>query len=130
MANSNKIIPFRQVTLRKKSEFRLKTELSIYICRTGKSFTCDCISSNEEDTIEDIVVILKKILKDLSKKVPQISFKKYDSYKVTFSLLYYEREGNNNNWKYIFLPQDMNLEKLTEYIYTFTSIYEYKKSQH
>ena len=130
MANSNKIIPFRQVTLRKKSEFRLKTELSIYICRNKDSYNCDCASSNEEDTLEYIVVILKKILKDLSKKVPQIPFKKYDYYEVTFSLLYLESISNDHNWKYICLPRNMELEKLAEYLYTFISIYEYKKSQH
>ena len=63
MTSSNKIIPFKQETHhRAKSEFRLKTQISIYIRKEAEKFTIDCTSSNEDDTIEGILLILKNVL--------------------------------------------------------------------
>ena len=129
MTNSDKIIPFKQATFRKKSEFRLKTEISIYICRNGERYTNDCTSSNKDDTVEDIINILKKILCRIANEIPEIEIERIDFYEISFTLLYYEN-NNKHNWKYICLPKNIKLEKLAEYLYTFISIYEYKKSQH
>lgn len=130
MTNSDKIIPFRQVTSRKKSEFRLKTEISIYICRNDDNYTCDCTSTDDSDTIDSIIDILKKILIRISSTVENIEIKKIDNYKLSFTLLYYENINNKHDWKYICLPKSITLEKLAEYLYTFISIYEYEKSSH
>lgn len=127
MENNNKIIPFKQ-KIRSKSKFRLKTEISIYICRNDQTCTCDCHSSDTNTTVEEIMEILNKILKKISKQVSKIEIKKKDSYKLTFTLLYYEDIYNSHNFKYICLPNDIKLEKLAEYLYTFISIYEYKKT--
>ena len=129
MTNSDKIIPIKQATFRKKSEFRLKTEISIYICRNGERYTNDCTSSNKDDTVEDIINILKKILFRIANEIPEIEIERIDFYEISFTLLYYEN-NNKHNWKYICLTKNIKLEKLAEYLYTFISIYEYKKSQH
>lgn len=130
MTNSDKIIPFKQITHREKSEFRLKTEISIYICRNVDKYIIDCASSNKDDTVEDIINILKKILSRIAiNEIYEIEIKEVDYYELSFTLLYYE-SNNKHNWKYICLPQNIQLEKLAEYLYTFISIYEYKKSLH
>lgn len=126
MENDNKIIPFKQKT-RQKSEFRLKAEISIYICRDGKRYTCDCSSPNNI-TPEGIIEILEKILKRISKEITKIEIEKNDYYEITFTLLYYEDIKNRNNYKYLCLSQDIKLEKLAEYLYTFINIYKYKTS--
>lgn len=131
MTSSNKIIPFKQETHhRAKSEFRLKTQISIYIRKEAEKFTVDCTSSNEDDTIEGILLILKKVLAKISTQIPEIEIKKIEYYEVSFTLLYYEDINNKHNWKYISIPKDIKLEKIAEYLYVFISVYEYKKTQH
>lgn len=127
MTSSDKIVPFRQMKDRKKSEFRLETEVSIYICRNEKKYTFDCSSPDSNITIEEIMNILEEVLMDLSKKVGKIKISANDCYEVCFTLLCYKK---NNNYKYICLPQNISSEKLAEYLFTFISIYKYKKNQH
>lgn len=130
MASSDKIVPFKQVRHREISEFRLKAEISIYICKNEEKYTCDCFSPDDNITIEEIMCILKKILIKISKKVSKIKVEANSCYKISFAILYYENIHNSNKYKYICLPKNIQLEKLAEYLYTFISIYEYKKTPH
>ena len=54
-----KIIPF-ETKKRQKSDFRLKAEISIYICKNGKKYTCNVSSPNKDMDIEEIVCIFEK----------------------------------------------------------------------
>ena len=77
--------------------------------------------------IDEIMKVLRKIFMDLTNKVDKIQISKNDNYEICFTLFCYEK---NNKYKYICLPKNINQEKLAEYLFTFISIYEYKKNQH
>ena len=128
MAKDNKIIPFEHKKVRKKSEYRLKSEITVYICRNVETYTCNCYCQDEDITKEEIFEILKRIFYKLTEEIHQIPIKKVDYYTVNFTILYYEDIHNACNFRYLCIPQDIKKEKLTEYLYTFISIYELKKA--
>lgn len=123
MNKDNKIISFEK--RKKDNVFKLKAEISIYIKRQGESFIIDWHSADESISQEEIYIIQKKALASLVKEVPQIKVKKIDDFEITFTLLYYEKD--KRNFKIIILPQYLKKEKLAEYLFISTSIYEYKK---
>lgn len=124
MNKENKIISFEK--RKKDKDFKLKAEISIYIKRQGEIFTIDWHSADESISEEEIYKIQKKALASLVKEVPQIEVKKIDNFEIVFTLLYYEK--NKRNFKIITLPQNLKKEKLAEYLFISTSIYEYKNS--
>lgn len=124
MNKENKIISFEK--RKKDNVFKLKAEISIYIKRQGESFTIDWHSADENISQEEIYIIQKKALASLVKEVPQIEVKKIEDFEITFTLLYYEKD--KRNFKVITLPQYLKKEKLAEYLFISTSIYEYKKN--
>lgn len=124
MNKENKIISFEK---RKKDNIsRLKAEISIYIKRQGESFIIDWHSADKNISQEEIYNIQKKALASLVDEVPQIEVKKIDNFEITFTLLYYEK--GKRNFKFIMLPQYLKKEKLAEYLFISTSVYEYNKS--
>lgn len=110
---------------RNRTRYELKSEISVYICRDNEKYICECSSPDEELTDKDILIILKKILGDLSKKICRIEFANKDSYEVNLILYYYENIHNTNKFKYICVPRNVTKEKLAEYLFCFTCIYEY-----
>ena len=128
MKKNNKIVPFKASKIRCKSKYRLKSEITVHICRNSETYTCNCYCQNSEITEEEIFEILKKIFYKLSKEVCTIKIKKIDYYNITFTILYYENIYNSYNFKYLLIPQNMEKEKLTEYLYTLINIYELKKA--
>lgn len=126
MIKDNKIISFEDRKNRKKPEYSLKSEITVYICRNVETYKCDCYCQDEEITKEEIFEILKRIFYKLTEQIHEIKMKKVDYYEITFTLFYYEDIHNSCNFKYLCIPQDLEPEKLTEYLYTFISIYEYK----
>lgn len=123
MNKDNKIISFEK---RKRSKFRLKTQISIHILRKDEAYTLDWYSPDENLSKEDIYLIQKNVLLDLSKDVKKIEFKINESYEIEFTLLYYEK--GERDFNYICIPQDMKKEKLAEYLFVSTNLYESKKS--
>lgn len=123
MEKDNKIISFTKN--RKKSEYRLKTQISIHICRKNTAYSIEWDSPDSNISEEEIYCILKKILKELSVEIKKITYKVHDSYEISFTILYYE--ANSKKSKYICIPQNLKKEKLAEYLYISTCIYEKKK---
>lgn len=128
MKKDNKIISFKANKIRKKPEYKLKSEINVDICRNAEKYTCNCYCKDDEITEEEIFEILKKVFKQLSKEIHEIRLKKIDYYNISFTIFYYEDIYNNRNFKYIFVPQDIKKEKLAEYLYTLISIYEIEKA--
>lgn len=123
MEKDNKIISFTKN--RKKPEYRLKNQISIHICRKNKTYSIECDSPDSNISEEEIYCILKKILKELSVELKKITYKVHDSYEISFTILYYEAHSKKS--KYICIPQNLKKEKLAEYLYISTCIYEMKK---
>ena len=123
MEKYNKIISFTKN--RKKPEYRLKNQISIHICRKNKTYSIEWDSPDSNISEEEIYCILKKILKELSVELKKITYKVHDSYEISFTILYYEAHSKKS--KYICIPQNLKKEKLAEYLYISTCIYEMKK---
>lgn len=127
MAEENKIICFANALKRKKAEYKLKAEISIYIRRNDETYTIDWYSPNNI-LEEDIYSILKSILEDLSTEIEEIRIAKTDNYETTVTFFYYEKNDGSSDFKYIYNPRNIKKEKLAEYLYTSISIYELKKA--
>ncbi len=123
MEKDNKIISFTKN--RKKPEYRLKTQISIHICRKNTAYSIEWDSPDSNISEEEIYCILKKILKELSEELEKIEYKAHDSYEISFTILYYETHSKKS--KYICIPQKLEKEKLAEYLYISTCVYEMKK---
>lgn len=123
MKKDNKIISFKKF---KKAEFKLKAQISIHILRKDESYILNWYSPDKTLSEEDIYLIQSNILSDLTKKVNKIEYKKSECYEIEFTLLYYEK--SKRDFSFICIPQDIKNEKLIEYLYLSTSIYELKKS--
>ena len=67
---------------------------------------------------------LKKQISIVS-RTKKITYKVHDSYEISFTILYYEAHPKKS--KYICIPQNLKKEKLAEYLYISTCIYETKK---
>lgn len=127
MAETNKIISFADALKRKKAEYKLKAEISLYMSRNNETYTINWSSPNNI-LEEDIYSILKSILEDLSTKVEEIHINKIDTYEVTITFFYYKKDDGSNDFRYIYTPRNIKEEKLTEYLYTSIQIYELKKA--
>ena len=124
---NNKIIPFNKNFHKSagSNRYELKAQISVYISRNNDRYDIDWSSPDSDISYKDIYCILKKIFKDIKKKVLTIEYKKQDIYEVEFTLLYYE--NGTYNIKYICNPPDITKEKLAEYLWVSLNIYELKE---
>lgn len=123
MNKDNKIISFEKW---RRAKFELRAQISIHILRQDKTYTIEWHSPDEKLSKEDIYLIQQNVLFDLSKEVKEIEYKERESYEIKFTLLYYEKSKRDFN--YICIPQDIKKEKLTEYLFVSTKVYELKRS--
>ena len=123
MDKDNKIISFKN---RKKAKFKLKVKISIHIIREGERYTISWYSSDETFSEKEIYLIQLKIFETLIKEIDCIKYKENDYYETEITLLYYEKA--NRHFKYICIPQNIEKEKLAEYLLVSTRDYELKKS--
>jgi len=77
---------------------------------------------------EDMYLMLKSIFIDLTNKLEEITIKKKDSYEKTFTLYYYENPNKKNDIRYLCIPQNITNEKLAEYLFIMTNIYELREA--
>lgn len=85
-------------------------------------------ASDSTLSVDNIYLILKSILIDLSNKVTEIPIKKEDTYEKTFTLYYYENANKKNDIKYLCIPQNITNEKLAEYLFIMTNMYEFREA--
>lgn len=123
MNKDNKIISFEK---RKKAEYKLKAKISIHILRKDEKYFINWYSPDEKLSEEDMYLIQKFVLSDLAKEISEVKLKARDYYEVEFEILYYE--NSRKSFTYICLPQNMEKEKIAEYLLISTNVYELKKS--
>lgn len=128
MKKENKIISFSAYKNRNKTKYSLKSKINIHLCRSAEKYTYDCYCQDAEATEDEVLEILKKVFYKLTREIHKIVIKKTDYYDISFTMFFYEDINNSNKYRYIVFPQDINKEKLTEYLYTLISIYEFKKA--
>lgn len=145
MAEDNKIIPFSAIHKNKKSkenkiisyskypkerrkaQYYLKTQLSIYLCRKNGVYTAQWFSQADEKISDyEIYIILKSIFSKIENKLPSTMSKRKENYEITFSLLYYENEKDENDFRYICTTPNVTTKQLAEYLLLILTMYEMK----
>lgn len=134
MAKENKIITFDSSRKLKKKE-RKRTEpeyvlintMTMQVRRYGEKYDIFLKCSNPASTEESSIGSLQIILQKLAKKHPKIPIKKMDYYDVAIVFDLYQDLNNRFRFRYIYFPQDIPEEKVTEYLLCFLEAYKGKQ---
>lgn len=129
MSKDDKIISFKDIskTVNKKrvsNHYELRASIKLDITRNDKIYNCTYYSKIPK---EEVLSILNNVLKKMIEKNPIIKFKKHDFYTTSFTIFYYENTEKKDDFNFICSPQ-INQTKLTEYLWTFISVYDYKEA--
>lgn len=125
-SKDNKIISYSKYPKeRRKAQYYLKYELSVYFCKKDKHYITDCAATDKISDYE-IYMILKAIFSKIENKLPSTISKRKENYEITFSLLYYENEKDENDFRYICTTPNITKEQLAEYLLFVITMYESK----
>ena len=141
MVEDNKIIPFSTTHKkskskdkkvisynpnhenRRKAEYYLKYELSVYLCKKNNTYIVDW-STPDEISNNEIYEVLKAIFSKIENRLQTSMSKRKEYSEIAFSLLYYENEKDENDFRYICTTPNITKEQLAEYLLFVITMYE------
>lgn len=129
MTKNTKVVSFEKFQKkREKADYKLKAIISMHIERNIEAYIMEWNSQDKSLSKEKMYLIAKSILFDLSYKVHEIPIEKKATYEKTFTLYYYENANKKNDIKYLCIPQNITNEKLAEYLFIMTNMYEFREA--
>lgn len=108
---------------RNKAQFYLKCELSVYLSKKNKHYVANLSASDKMSDYEKYL-ILKAIFSKIENRLPTTMPKRNEYSEIVFSLLYYENEKDENDFRYICTTQNITKEQLAEYLLFVITMYE------